>query len=244
MSGVVPQGAPSNGARPDGLVLALDAAPGVGSVALVRGREVLGARTVIMRAAVRGAPDADPLARAVDETLRGAGVRPADLAGVACGAGPGGFTGLRIAASLAKGLAHATGRPLLAAPSLAWAAATRAAAAGTWLVALDALRGESYAARVEVGDAFSDGLRTVSAYEYFGVHASGALDALAAADRAAGVLAVDADADSPPIAAGAAALAPSPVDLAAWEPAYGRLAEAQTRWEQAHGPLPTLTPEL
>jgi tRNA threonylcarbamoyladenosine biosynthesis protein TsaB len=26
-----------------------------------------------------------------------------------------------------------------------------------------------------------------------------------------------------------------PVDLAAWEPGYGRLAEAQVKWEQAHG---------
>jgi hypothetical protein len=26
-----------------------------------------------------------------------------------------------------------------------------------------------------------------------------------------------------------------PVDLASWEPDYGRLAEAQVRWEAAHG---------
>ncbi len=31
-----------------------------------------------------------------------------------------------------------------------------------------------------------------------------------------------------------AALA-APVDLASWEPNYGRLAEAQVRWEAAHG---------
>jgi tRNA threonylcarbamoyladenosine biosynthesis protein TsaB len=30
-----------------------------------------------------------------------------------------------------------------------------------------------------------------------------------------------------------------PADIASWEPAYGRLAEAQVRWESAHGrPLP------
>jgi tRNA A37 threonylcarbamoyladenosine modification protein TsaB len=30
-----------------------------------------------------------------------------------------------------------------------------------------------------------------------------------------------------------------PVDLATWEPSYGRLSEAQVRWETAHGkPLP------
>jgi hypothetical protein len=29
------------------------------------------------------------------------------------------------------------------------------------------------------------------------------------------------------------------VDIASWEPEYGRLAEAQVRWERAHGmPLP------
>jgi tRNA threonylcarbamoyladenosine biosynthesis protein TsaB len=30
-----------------------------------------------------------------------------------------------------------------------------------------------------------------------------------------------------------------PVDLAGWEPQYGRLAEAQVRWEAIHGPLPS-----
>ena len=34
-------------------------------------------------------------------------------------------------------------------------------------------------------------------------------------------------------------LALAPVSLAAWEPDYGRLAEAQVKWEAAHGrPLP------
>ena len=70
----------------DAALLALDAAPGVGSVALVCGREVLGVRAFVMRAAPRGAPDDDPLARAVDDVLRGAGVRPMDLGAVACGA--------------------------------------------------------------------------------------------------------------------------------------------------------------
>lgn len=29
--------------------------------------------------------------------------------------------------------------------------------------------------------------------------------------------------------------ATTPADLAGWEPAYGRLAEAQVKWEAAHG---------
>jgi tRNA threonylcarbamoyladenosine biosynthesis protein TsaB len=32
-----------------------------------------------------------------------------------------------------------------------------------------------------------------------------------------------------------AVLAAGPVDLATWEPAYGRLAEAQVKWEREHG---------
>jgi tRNA threonylcarbamoyladenosine biosynthesis protein TsaB len=29
--------------------------------------------------------------------------------------------------------------------------------------------------------------------------------------------------------------AADPADLASWEPSYGRLAEAQVKWEAAHG---------
>ena len=46
--------------------------------------------------------------------------------------------------------------------------------------------------------------------------------------------------DAVPHASGCIALADSiersgPVDLDRWEPAYGRLAEAQVKWEAAHG---------
>lgn len=224
------------------VVLALDAAPGVGSVALLRGGRVVAARAVAMRGG--GAPraddsDDDPLMRATDAILREHGCRVLDLAGVACGSGPGGFTSLRIVASIAKGLAHATGCALLAGPSLAWAGAVRAPGAGMWLVTLDALRGEHYTARVDLGgtDASASVPRRVEAYEYLGVHPPEMIAELAAAHQVAGVLALRADPDAAPIAAGAAALAPTVVDLGTWEPVYGRLAEAQARWEAAHGPL-------
>lgn len=228
-----------------GLVLAIDAAPGVGSVALLRHGRVLRAAAVAMRASASGPKhdrdDGDPLMVAVAGLLSDAGHVPTALDGVACGAGPGGFTSLRISAAIAKGIAHATGCALLAGPSLGWAAAVRAPAAGAWLVTLDALRGERYVALAEVTGAVGQddgaGARALVAYQYLGIHADAALDALVVLHDATGCLALDADASAAPIAAGAAALSPTAVDLASWEPAYGRLAEAQARWEAVHGPL-------
>jgi len=50
----------------------------------------------------------------IDELLRAQGAAPADLKAVAIAGGPGSYTGLRIGASTAKGIAHACGIPMLA----------------------------------------------------------------------------------------------------------------------------------
>jgi len=58
------------------------------------------------------------LAPNVEALLAQAGVQPAQLAGVAVALGPGSFTGLRVALSLAKGLTLATSARLIGVPTL------------------------------------------------------------------------------------------------------------------------------
>ena len=59
----------------------------------------------------------------IDEAFVEAGWRRADVDAVACGAGPGSFTGLRIGLATAKGLCFALGKPLVMISSLAALAA-------------------------------------------------------------------------------------------------------------------------
>ena len=87
---------------PAGLVLALDTATPVATVALVRGDEVVGER---LSRASRVLADAD-------ELLRLAGFSPRELAAIVIGTGPGSFTGLRIGLAAVRGLALALGLPV------------------------------------------------------------------------------------------------------------------------------------
>jgi tRNA threonylcarbamoyladenosine biosynthesis protein TsaB len=90
------------------------------------------------------------LPRLVGAALAEAGVAWDDVGGLAVSIGPGSFTGLRIALSLAKGIAFAGGLPLAAVPTLealAWAAEPSPGDV-VWAV-LDARMREVYAAAFE-----------------------------------------------------------------------------------------------
>lgn len=78
--------------------------------------------------------------------LARAGVAARALAAVACGRGPGTFTGTRVAVATAKGLAYGLGRPVVPVSTLA-AVAASPGHAGPVLAVVDARRGEVYGGR-------------------------------------------------------------------------------------------------
>jgi tRNA threonylcarbamoyladenosine biosynthesis protein TsaB len=210
------------------LNLALDAATYAGSVAVLRGDAVLAERDVAMRG-----EHAERMMPAVADALAAAGASPSDLLRVVCGTGPGSFTSLRIAASIAKGIASARGIPLFEVPSLALIVAGNALPPGRYLAVLDAMRGDAFVAGYEWS---ATGLSEIAP---FALVARSAVDVMAQAlgARLAGPAETP---PAPPHARGVARLgnwlaAAAPVDLATWEPHYGRMAEAQARWEKEHG---------
>lgn len=91
----------------------------------------------------------DRLLPFIEDALEEAGIPLAAIDAIAVSIGPGSFTGLRIGLSVAKGLVYATGKPLVAVPTLE-ALAFRIVLAGaardgqSILAALDARRNEVY----------------------------------------------------------------------------------------------------
>lgn len=209
-----------------GITLALDAAASIGTLVVLRDGAEVAERTIVMRGA-----EEERLLPAVLDALAEAGSTVAGVGAIVCGAGPGSFTSLRVAGAIAKGLALGTGAPLFAVPSLALiagAAEVTRGPGGRWLVTLDALRGERYLALVTIGP---DG--AVAACEPLGLSPRDAVPRRAEA-LGARVLGPGEATEGTPHARGslrclALAAAPGPVPLDAWEPVYGRLAEAQVK---------------
>jgi tRNA threonylcarbamoyladenosine biosynthesis protein TsaB len=122
------------------MFIGLDAATSVGSVALGRGDELLGEISIGVHTR-----HAEALLPSLDFLLRAARVDRSAVRGVVVGSGPGSFTGLRIAAATARGLAQGLRVPLYAFSTLA-ALALDVATEGVVCALLDARRGEVYAA--------------------------------------------------------------------------------------------------
>ena len=126
-------------------ILAVDAATEACSAALLAGD------ALTERFEVIGRGHAGRLLPMADELLREAGLTARDLDGVAFGRGPGGFTGLRIAAGVAQGLAAGAARPIVPVSNLAAVAAGagRGSGAERVLACMDARMGQVYWAAFE-----------------------------------------------------------------------------------------------
>lgn len=117
-------------------ILALETAADPGSVALWRDG------AVVARSCPDGQSNSATLLPQAEALLREAGLGFADLDGIAFGAGPGSFTGLRVACGVAQGLAVARDVPLLGIGTLA--AMALECGGERVIVALDARMGEVY----------------------------------------------------------------------------------------------------
>ena len=187
---------------------------------------------------------------AIQSLLQRAGASLDDLRGVVLSDGPGSFTGLRIGVSVAKALVQTRALPLWTAPSL-MVRAVGVAPPGLLVVSIaNALRGEVYAAGYRF---LPDGIQTelIPSVRWPNDLIDGPIrpdvvvgeaptEVVALLEQWCGRPVIGPP-DSLPRAGRLLALVGRPggareVDaVREWEPVYGRPAEAQARWEKAHG---------
>ena len=217
----------------DGLTLVVDGSTYDGSVALIRGHHVVAERQLERLAKPGREGRAENFMPMVSDCLGDGKVQASDLSRVVCGEGPGSFTSLRIAASIAKGIAVGAGIPLFSVSSLLLIVAAGDCADGLWLSCLPAMRGEVF---VEPFEVLGEAIRETGQPRL--IRDSELADE---AERLGATLIGPAhDEAETPHARGAArvldrVIAGGACDIESWEPVYGRLAEAQVKWEAAHG---------
>lgn len=215
-----------------GNVLLLETSTETGSVAIARDGLVVADLSFESRDPATG-ERSEALAPAVAECLGRAEMPARAVTAVICGAGPGGFTSLRSAAAFAKGVCSALNAQLYAVSSLELLAWSASVPDGQYIAASHAGRNEWFC-----HDFDRDAGRTnlVGAAYLIG---NDALHARAERIRAK-VIGPGLEVDVRPRAAEAIPRLDEiemrgPVDINSWEPTYGRLAEAQVKWEAAHG---------
>lgn len=124
-------------------LLALDTSTEFCTVALLRDR------AEFWREEHAGQRHSELILQMVEAVLAEAGLGLRQLAGIGFGAGPGSFTGVRIACGVAQGLAFGAGLPLVPVGTLP--ALAEAAGAARVVTCLDARMGEIYHAAYERG---------------------------------------------------------------------------------------------
>ncbi|HEY3112901.1 MAG TPA: tRNA (adenosine(37)-N6)-threonylcarbamoyltransferase complex dimerization subunit type 1 TsaB [Gemmatimonadaceae bacterium] len=240
------------------ITIAIEGSTYAGSVAILRGSEVLSERSLRgEEGSAHRTERGERLMPALADCIAETGVSRHDVTRIVCGAGPGSFTSLRVAGSVAKGLATGYGVDLYAVNSLLLTVAgliqeeravdrlrrktpSAMLAPGPHLSLVDAMRGEFFGLRVLIEEAGT--VKPMGRVELMTTDDIAELRQRKAILRCIGP---GQEIDVGPHARGVGVLLESileqgPVDLASWEPDYGRLAEAQVRWEAAHGrPLTT-----
>jgi tRNA threonylcarbamoyladenosine biosynthesis protein TsaB len=194
----------------------------------------------------------------IQAALRRRGIGLDAITGLIVSDGPGSFTGLRVGAAAAKALARARGLPLRTAPSLlARAAGVAGRPASLVLAVSDALRGEVYAGAFRLGERsvvteLEPRVWRPDSLAVLGLGPDVLVGDVPAAarevlERATGLAMITPPEGAPRARAlialaGLESGAREVSDVSEWEPFYGRPAEAQARWEIAHGrPLPDPT---
>lgn len=94
-------------------LLLMETATEVCSVSVARGRQILA-----IRESVDGVSHSRNLIPFIEEVLTEAGLEKTDIDAISLGIGPGSYTGLRIGASVAKGMAYALDLPVITVSTL------------------------------------------------------------------------------------------------------------------------------
>jgi tRNA threonylcarbamoyladenosine biosynthesis protein TsaB len=197
-------------------VLALDASTARATVAVIRSATV--AEVVAEVTVAERSEHVEPLLPAALALLASVSVPLSDLTAIVCGAGPGTFTGLRTAASIAKGMAMGLEIPLFAVASLPLIVAAQSRQPGRYLAVLDAGRGDRFASLMNWPSAEGAGYILAPAAQVAALaaeaHATIVGPETGVWPHARGVIHLDWG---------------TPVDLASWEPDYGRSSAAEDR---------------
>lgn len=127
-------------------VFAIETTSLAGSIAIIDESRVISEITLNVRAT-----HSEKLMAAIDRLLCDSGLDIDDMDCIAVSIGPGSFTGLRIGLSAAKGLAYATGKPLIGVPTLDAMALNIPFSSYLICPMQDAKKGEVYAALYRPG---------------------------------------------------------------------------------------------